>query len=162
MSKVTEAMVEAGRKAIMGMLKPKRTPLPKPTIAELEAILNAEDTRSISIAQDGSFFVLEPRTTNATEIARAVLQAALDSQSSASPEGGDNNSAVPYEQLRDGAYYWWKGGPNYPWQPVCVRPTERIKITGVHYNGWDCPLFGTFVGPLFRPMNEPQTPPQGE
>ena len=72
----TAAMIEAGRLAIMGMLEPKRTPKPKPTIAELEAILNAEDDgRSINIEADGSITELAPRTTTASEVAATAYRA---------------------------------------------------------------------------------------
>ena len=71
----TEAMIEAGRLAIMGMLEPMRTPRPKPTIAELEALLNAEDARQIHIAADGSVTELAPRTTTAREVAVTAYKA---------------------------------------------------------------------------------------
>lgn len=63
-----------------------------------------------------------------------------------------NAPRVPYDQLKDGAYYWWKGGPNYPVQPVHVHPTERLKIIGTHFNAWDCQLFGDFFGPIEPPQ----------
>lgn len=72
----TKEMIEAGRVAIMGMLEPKRAVMPKPSIAELEAILNADgDGRNINIEPDGSVTELTPRTTTASEVAKTAYEA---------------------------------------------------------------------------------------
>lgn len=72
----TKEMIEAGRVAIMGMLEPQRAAMPKPSIAELEAILNADsDGRNINIEPDGSITELTPRTTTASEVAKTAYEA---------------------------------------------------------------------------------------
>ena len=76
----TEEMIEAGRKAIMELVIPKRREIPRPTIAELEKILNSEAPRGIELHPDGTASTLEERTTNAREVAEAVLNAALSAR----------------------------------------------------------------------------------
>lgn len=71
----TEAMIEAGRVAIMDMLKPKTIVKARPTIDELERILNSEDSTSISIEPDGSVVEMVPLTTTAREVARVAFKA---------------------------------------------------------------------------------------
>ena len=72
----TPEIIEAGRRAIMSMLEPQSKRLPKPTIAELEAILN-EGTRKVDLAPDGTLTELSPRTTNAKEVSEVVYRAML-------------------------------------------------------------------------------------
>lgn len=75
--KPTPAEIEAVRSAIMGMLKPTRTPPRKITINELESMLNSEEPPSINILPDGTLEELTPRTTTASEIAEVACRAML-------------------------------------------------------------------------------------
>jgi len=77
----TDAMIEAGRKAIMALLEPTPTPRPKVTISELEAMLNSEEPPqininiNININPDGSFTEFKPHTTTAKEVAKIAYKA---------------------------------------------------------------------------------------
>lgn len=87
MSEPKSEMIEAVRVAIMGMLEPKRTPMEKPSIASLEALLNSEDPAPIDIKPDGSIDRIEARTTTAREIATVACRAALSAVAEARPTG---------------------------------------------------------------------------
>lgn len=72
---------------IMKLVTPQMVPSDKkPTIAELEAILNSEDQPNISIAPDGSFLVEKPNTVG--DIADAVMRI-VDKNCEWTPDGDD-------------------------------------------------------------------------
>ena len=103
----TPEMVEAGRLAIMGMLEPKRTPKPKPTLDELEAMLNSESPPDIHIAPDGSYEQLSPRTTTASEVAKAAYTAMV----ALAPSPLGESIAAPFEKWQvwmDATRAWWR------------------------------------------------------
>lgn len=93
----TKEMIEAGRMAIMGMLEPKRVARTKPTIAELEAILNADNGANINLEPDGSVTELTPRTTTAAEVAKTAYEAMV----ALAPVVSSASTAITVDHLRE-------------------------------------------------------------
>jgi hypothetical protein len=72
---------------VMNLVHPKMVPSDKkPTIDELEKILNSEDHPNISIAPDGSFLVEQPNTVG--DIADAVMRL-VEKNCTWTPDGDD-------------------------------------------------------------------------
>lgn len=88
----TEAMLAAGMAAMNDLVRPVEKPMERPTIAELEKILNSDAPPGVRIHPDGTVSTLEERTTTTRAAAHAAYKAMLGalklSTSSDKEQGG--------------------------------------------------------------------------
>ena len=72
---VPEDTIAAGVKAVMGLLRTEEK-RERPTIAELEKLLNQENPPNMDLGMNGALTISRPHTTNVRQLVEAVLLAA--------------------------------------------------------------------------------------
>ena len=83
---VPEEAIAAGVKAVMGLLRTEEK-RERPTIAELEKLLNQENPPNMDLGMNGALTISRPHTTNVRQLVEAVLLAAASPAKH--PSGGE-------------------------------------------------------------------------
>ena len=83
----TEEMVRAGARAIIALTRTVETHSIKPTIDEIEKMLNEEEPPNINMGSDGTITVSRPVVVMARTAAESVIKAVLFPAAPAKPEG---------------------------------------------------------------------------